>query len=151
MAAIIRASLTAGRQALDRRSGRMLRSSPDQRSASPGETGEARVITEERVEALERRAERLEQRMLRLEAHVLDGAPRRAATANAAAARGAATAPTPAPAAPSRPPLVRPDRPARELDFEQLVGGRLLAWVGGAAVLAGLALLFALAASRGWI
>jgi uncharacterized membrane protein len=47
--------------------------------------------------------------------------------------------------------LERPDRPARELDLEQLLGGRVLAWVGGIAVLAGLALLFALAVSRGWV
>jgi uncharacterized membrane protein len=36
-------------------------------------------------------------------------------------------------------------------DLEDLVGGRLLAWVGGVAVLLGLVFLFALAASNGWI
>jgi uncharacterized membrane protein len=103
------------------------------------------VINEERLEALERRAESFERRMLRLEAHVLDGMALREPARPAAAA----TASPPAP--PALQPHVRPDRPAREIDLEQLVGGRLLAWVGGLAVLAGLALLFALAVSRGWI
>ncbi len=41
------------------------------------------------------------------------------------------------------------DPPGRAL--EDLLGGRILAWVGGAAVLVGLVLFFALAFSRGWI
>jgi uncharacterized membrane protein len=36
-------------------------------------------------------------------------------------------------------------------DFEQVLGGRLLAWVGAVAVVAGFALLFAMGISRGWI
>jgi len=36
-------------------------------------------------------------------------------------------------------------------DLEQLIGGRVLAWVGAAAVVAGLALLLALGISQGWI
>lgn len=36
-------------------------------------------------------------------------------------------------------------------DFEQVLGGRLLAWVGAVAVIAGFALLFAMGISRGWI
>lgn len=35
--------------------------------------------------------------------------------------------------------------------WEQLLGGRVLAWIGGVAVLVGLALLFALAVSHGWV
>src|SRR3954464_12354634 len=48
-------------------------------------------------------------------------------------------------------------RPTREEharvneDFEQVLGGRVLAWVGAAAVVAGFALLFAMGISRGWI
>jgi uncharacterized membrane protein len=36
-------------------------------------------------------------------------------------------------------------------DFEDLLGGRFLAWTGGAAVLTGIGLLLALAISRGWL
>jgi uncharacterized membrane protein len=36
-------------------------------------------------------------------------------------------------------------------DLEDLLGGRVLAWVGGLAVLVGIVFLFALAASSGWI
>jgi uncharacterized membrane protein len=115
------------------------------------------VVTEERLEAVERRAEELERRMLRVEAAALDGqrvAAAPVAIAVEGASRSAERASAPGPARlerPSVPEPVRPDRPAREIDLEQLLGGRVLAWVGGVAVLAGLALLFALAVSRGWI
>jgi uncharacterized membrane protein len=36
-------------------------------------------------------------------------------------------------------------------EFEQLLGGKVLAWVGAVAVVAGFALLFAMGISRGWI
>jgi uncharacterized membrane protein len=62
-----------------------------------------------------------------------------------AAAEPAPLAERLAAAEPAAPPV------RREVDLEQLLGGRVLAGVGGVAVLAGLALLFALAASRGWI
>jgi uncharacterized membrane protein len=39
----------------------------------------------------------------------------------------------------------------RHGELEQLIGGRVLAWVGAAAVVAGLALLLALGISQGWI
>lgn len=44
-------------------------------------------------------------------------------------------------------------RPAARsaVDLEQLLGGRVLAWVGSVAVLAGLVMLFALGISNGWI
>ncbi|WP_354699299.1 hypothetical protein DSM112329_05011 [Paraconexibacter sp. AEG42_29] len=60
-------------------------------------------------------------------------------------AAGPAPAPTPAPA----PARVAAAKPA--LTVEQLLGGRVLAWVGGAAILAGLAFLFALGVSSGWL
>jgi uncharacterized membrane protein len=73
--------------------------------------------------------------------------------AAAAPARPAPTRRTPASPrvapAPQRPPMVRPD--FRREDLEDLVGGRVLAWVGGLAVLLGLVFLFALAISNGWI
>jgi uncharacterized membrane protein len=49
--------------------------------------------------------------------------------------------PTPAPAAPT------PARPS----LEDLLGGRVLAWTGGLAVLVGVVLLLAIAVSHGWI
>jgi uncharacterized membrane protein len=56
-----------------------------------------------------------------------------------------------APPLPAPPPraltLPRPAVP----DLEQLLGGRVLAWLGGAAVLVGLALLLALAIASGWL
>lgn len=56
----------------------------------------------------------------------------------------------PPPSLPLRvaPPPV-PPRPTR--GWEELVGGRLLAWVGGVAVCVGLAFLLAVAVSRGWL
>jgi uncharacterized membrane protein len=42
--------------------------------------------------------------------------------------------------------------PARDgFDLEDLLGGRVLAWTGGVAVVAGIAFLLAIAVSRGWI
>src|SRR3954466_4194420 len=51
----------------------------------------------------------------------------------------------------SRPAPARslPQRPRR--DLEDFVGGSLLAWLGGIAVLAGLAFLLTIAISSGWI
>lgn len=62
-------------------------------------------------------------------------------------------APTSRPAPASRPGLSsRPARrPLERPDFEDLLGGRVLAWIGGIAVVLGLAFFFALAVSRGWI
>ena len=59
-------------------------------------------------------------------------------------------APRPAPMPPPRPsPPPAPKRAA--VDLEDLLGGRVLAWVGGLAVVLGVAFLFAVAVSRGWI
>ena len=48
-------------------------------------------------------------------------------------------------------PRVEPPRPQVDRSFEDLLGGRVLAWVGGVAVLVALALLFALGISSGTI
>lgn len=85
------------------------------------------VIEEQRLQELERRVRRVE-RELGLSAAV-----------RPSVASAPPPPPTPAPA------------PAARADLEQLLGGRVLAWVGGAAVVAGLALLLALGISRGWI
>src|SRR3954449_7602786 len=85
----------------------------------------ARSMVEDRIAALEARAATLEARVRELE-HAR---------------------PAPPPRPPARP--AAPPRPRR--DLEELLGGRVLAWVGGVAVLAGLAFLLTIAISRGWL
>ena len=55
----------------------------------------------------------------------------------------------PEPAAP--PPATKQRAARRDIDFEELLGGRLLAWVGGLAVLLGIVFFVAMAVRRGWI
>src|SRR4051794_30060191 len=93
---------------------------------------------EERTRALETRVAELEGRRPAPKAPPRPKAITRAAPA-AAAARG--TAPD------TRARMGRPDGAA----LEDLVGGRVLAWVGGLAVLVGIVFLLAIAVSRGWI
>ena len=85
--------------------------------------------------------ERLERRIDRLEGQAR--AEERPAAAPVARDEPEATSePTrPAPSLPSRP----------ELDLEELLGGRLLAWVGGLAVLLGIVFFVAMAVRNGWI
>jgi uncharacterized membrane protein len=90
--------------------------------------------TEERLSRLEEVCRGLEERLARIEVR----------------------APTRPPAVvPARPPT--PPRPAprpelrREIDLEELLGGRLLALAGGVAVIVGLAFLVALAVEHGWL
>jgi uncharacterized membrane protein len=68
--------------------------------------------------------------------------------------------PEPAPAPPPAPPSLPAERieppPARvtprpPLDLEELLGGRVLAWLGGAAVVLGVVFFLVMAVSRGWI
>lgn len=64
-------------------------------------------------------------------------------------ARAAAPpAPAPSPPAAGRPP---PPRPGPQVDLEELLGGRVLAWVGGVAVVLGAVFFLVMAVSRGWI
>src|SRR5205814_7633805 len=69
-------------------------------------------------------------------------------------------APVPAPpAAPMHPPAApaAPAMPAREpvrapdVNLEELFGGRVLAWLGGSAVVLGAVFFLVMAVSRGWI
>jgi uncharacterized membrane protein len=96
--------------------------------------------TEERLTRLEHRFWQLEERLTRMEG----------------------SRPTPQttlvrPQPPGRPTAPQRQRPAaqppprRELDLEELLGGRLLALAGGIAVIVGLAFLVALAVERGWL
>jgi len=107
--------------------------------------------TRQRIDRLERLVADLDGRVTLLE----QPAPARPAPARPVPAR-----PVPARPAPPRPAPARPAPPTRstifQLDFgrddlEDLVGGRVLAWVGGLAVLLGIVFLFALAISNGWI
>ncbi|WP_445148625.1 DUF2339 domain-containing protein [Baekduia sp. Peel2402] len=53
--------------------------------------------------------------------------------------------------APERPDARPATAPLVSTSFEDLVGGRVLAWVGGIAVLLGVAFFLAIAVSRGWV
>ena len=93
------------------------------------------MVDEARIEAIEKRLARLE-RLLRVEE----------------------PAPVPAPpAAPMHPPAAPPPVPAREpvrapdINLEELFGGRILAWLGGSAVVLGAVFFLVMAVSRGWI
>jgi uncharacterized membrane protein len=57
----------------------------------------------------------------------------------------------PAQPAPVPRPAPQAAAPRRELDWEELLGGRLLALLGGVAVIVGVAFLVALAVERGWL
>jgi len=93
--------------------------------------------TEVRLAALEREIEELRARLEQVERP----------------AEAARPAPRQQPAAPSaepRPP--RPPEPARPpISVEDLLGGRVLGWVGGAAVVLGVVFFLVMAANRGWI
>jgi uncharacterized membrane protein len=118
-------------------------------------------MVEDRIAALEARTATLEDRLRHLEWQGEPGAawpsaPARSGPAwpSAPARSGAAWPPAPAPRAPEvrpSPPAAPPRaaRPAR--DLEDIVGGSVLAWLGGVAVLAGLAFLLTIAISRGWL
>ena len=97
-------------------------------------------ISEERLTRLEERFWHLEERLARLERPTVS-------PPQSTLARPQPPAPTP-----PRPrlPAARPE-PRRELDLEELLGGRLLGLAGGVAVIVGLAFLVALAVEAGWL
>src|SRR4051794_8641721 len=100
------------------------------------------AIDEERLARLEDRMLWLQKRLERLEGQLAAEAPEE----KPQVAVAPPLAPRPAPA-----PVARPVRQAPKRDLEELLGGRLLALVGGVAVLVGLAFLVALAVQRGWL
>jgi uncharacterized membrane protein len=83
------------------------------------------MVDEARIEALERRLARLE-RLLRVEEPA---------------------APVPAPPPAPSPVAVR----APDVNLEEVFGGRVLAWLGGSAVVLGAVFFLVMAVSRGWI
>jgi uncharacterized membrane protein len=134
------------------------------------------MLVSERIDGLEQRVALLERRL-----HELDPTPGhrpRPATRPSEPARAAqpTTSPAPPPSTtparparpaqptppttpPTQPPFKRPaqaatSRPHHTLDparLEELLGGRVLAWVGAIAVLTGIFFLLLIAVSRGWI
>jgi uncharacterized membrane protein len=92
--------------------------------------------TEGRLDALERRLELVE-RLLRLDA------PRRTADEPRPSAPPARPEPAPVPA--------RPSVWETDASLEELFGGRILAWLGGSAVVLGAVFFLVMAVSRGWI
>ncbi|MDP1847002.1 MAG: DUF2339 domain-containing protein [Solirubrobacteraceae bacterium] len=127
-------------------------------------------ISEERVQILERRTAELHRRLTAIETQIAPAAapagawpapsgppvatsppPASVSAAPPVPAPPAAPSPAriPAGAAPAAPAIPAPRR--ERLDLEELLGGRVLAWTGGVAVLAGIAFLLAIAVSRGWI
>ncbi len=105
--------------------------------------------TEDRLTSLELELERTASRLALLERKLEAEPEPRVALAP--------TAPTTVPAARPQAPLPPAPAPAprtverRTPDLEELLGGRLLALVGGVAVLLGLVFLVALAIERGWV
>lgn len=116
---------------------------------------------DDRLTRLESTVERLQERVDRLETATRAGAE------TAAAARPEPSRPVEPAAVEVVPPIVPPvprpvfepsdeppaesARPVPPLDLEELLGGRVLAWAGGLAVLAGAIFFLATAISRGWI
>jgi uncharacterized membrane protein len=94
----------------------------------------------QRLDALEQKLDRLLDRVEQLEQR-LDSAPARL------------TAPPARPVAPPRavPPRKPEPPPRRSLDVEELLGGRVLGWAGGAAIVLGAVFFLVMAVSRGWI
>jgi hypothetical protein len=97
---------------------------------------------EGRLESNEQRLEDLTRRLERMERRVFPSPFPEVTAQHAAASR---PAPAPAPPAPSRP-VSRPQR-----GLEEVLGGRVLAWVGGVAILLGIVFLLGIAIDRGWI
>jgi uncharacterized membrane protein len=93
------------------------------------------TVSERRMESLERRLERIE--------HALGAA-------------GISVEPPPPPPEAESPPAAAPvvvssKSPRRELTWEDVVGGRVFAWLGGVAVVLGVAFFVGMAINRGWI
>jgi uncharacterized membrane protein len=104
-----------------------------------------RYDDDERVASLEQQVAELTRRLEQLEQRF-----------QAAPARASVYAPAPKPAEPASRPEPRP--PARStvpsvprMDLEDLLGGRILGWLGGSAVVLAAVFFLVMAVSRGWI
>ena len=99
---------------------------------------------ESRLESNERRLADLTSRLERMEHRVFPSATPLPPLQHTPAASPAA-----APARPVPPPHSDPEPPRR--GFEEVLGGRVLAWIGGVAILLGIVFLLGIAIDRGWI
>jgi Predicted membrane protein (DUF2339) len=99
---------------------------------------------EGRLESNERQMADLRRRLERMERRVFPPAASEPHPQPAPVTPHAATPVRPAPSHPSGP--LPPQR-----DFEEIFGGRVLAWVGGVAFLFGIVFLLGIAIDRGWI
>ncbi len=132
-------------------------------------------ISEQRVQILERQTANLHVRVRELELQFADAPAAIEPAATAPAPASAWPAPTsapvsttppgdtalgsrPTPSASVEPGAAAPSGGAAPaaarraaFDLEELLGGRVLAWTGGVAVIAGIAFLLAIAVSRGWL
>jgi uncharacterized membrane protein len=120
------------------------------------------MVDERRILQVENRLEALARQVALLEGRAQQRSPaREASPADAAVETPVASPPPPAPVEPKDPvrstpmPAVAPGQrtaePAPSTSLEDLLGGRVLAWLGGVAVVLGIAFLFAIAVSRSWI
>ena len=98
---------------------------------------------EERLDSNEQQLADLRRRLERMERRVFPSAAPEPPPRPAPVASRAATPARPAPARPSSKPSQR--------DFEEVLGGRVLAWVGGVAILLGIVFLLGIAIDHGWI
>ena len=98
---------------------------------------------EGRPESTEGQLAELTRRLERVERRVFPPAPPDPQPRRPPVAREAVTSAGPAPLQPDS----RPSRP----NLEEVFGGRLLAWVGGIAILLGIVFLLGIAIDRGWI
>ncbi len=92
---------------------------------------------EEQLAELKRRLERIEHRVFP------------SAAASSPPRPAPAVSHAPAPAAPPKP--AWPDSGPPQRGLEEILGGRVLAWVGGVAILLGIVFLLGIAIDRGWI
>jgi uncharacterized membrane protein len=98
---------------------------------------------EGRLDSNEQQLADLRRRLERMERRIFPSAPPEPHPRHAPVAPRAAT---PAQPTPSRPDPLPPER-----GFEEIFGGRVLAWVGGVAILLGIIFMLGIAIDRGWI
>jgi uncharacterized membrane protein len=115
------------------------------------------MTTETRLDQVESELAEVTARLRRLEAEVETEARPPALNWGQAPQRPTAPArPTP-PVTPTRPTSPKgpatpvPHEPLGAIDFEAVFGGRVLAWIGGVAILFGAVLFLGMAISRGWL
>jgi uncharacterized membrane protein len=102
--------------------------------------------------SLEERLAAVEDQLARLAARVEELAPATPASPadGAQPPSPAATKTSPTASAASKP--EKPEKPQKpERSFEDLLGGRILAWLGGLAIVVGVVLFLVIAVDRGWI